>query len=883
MAIPIVVKYNGAALDDITDCIFDNQIDGMGSASFHVPNQLNENLATWEARRWGEIVQIYDDSSTLLWDGYIVMVGSGDPLKISCLGSGVVSTYDVLTEETGKFIVDTVKVKQAPAGVPDPTLDVWTEEEEDPGWASDVWGKDSNYHDRYAIISDDTLKETSQVEQADDDAVTNCTETNDYDDTQARDGTNWELVPTDLEQNMFATAKLALGGAIDNASVLTKVKIEVSGYYYVNMGMGGEPSRFGIFWDRDQDNNENSNRPWKRWISVNPLDITPFIYEEEIIVQDGDTDRWLNDVGGFWVGGGLCFYKESPAGAITSAYIHVEYINITFYSMSANFEPINRKIRDVTADAGFDILEVHNDAEDGSYDLTGKGIAAGDKVNIVIGVLEAVNILNMQGLTIIINEGTDPKKGMSQNYIGATPHNVYIKIFESLGYIYFMDYSSGYSKWLALDPDDIDAATVTYSTSVDPPTWNSPIWYESDQYGRVVVQFYNGALTGEIQADTPSTNPRTKLESRPEILTRSEAIAFGKSRANFYATDHISIQLLWAYMPTNFPYVGTKYNFTDLKIAAGAIANNSFTNKVCRRTSVEWAGGESQVIVRAWIGLASTPADEKEERWKADIARYIKLNESLRGTIQYGALSRHGQLDGILTNQHQTRLHAITNTSDHSANNWKIVYTDGDGAIQELALGADDKYLEANGVAAAPTFTTPDHTKISNIGTLTHALLEAADGIGSGNTFWISLLPFARAAAGANYGQTLAHIWSNLGATDHWGHSYIPIPLVLPSGEELYLKTVKYGILDADAGDKINRTMVRGMHNNAGVPTVTTHQDNNPVTYDTSNTVYTEDYSGAPFNLHTSSAVQAWLQWQVFSTTAGDFDLSYIIVELYYA
>src|SRR3990167_1255980 len=46
--------------------------------------------------------------------------------------------------------------------------------------------------------------------------------------------------------------------------------------------------------------------------------------------------------------------------------------------------------------------------------------------------------------------------------------------------------------------------------------------------------------------------------------------------------------------------------------------------------------------------------------------------------------------------------HGIAAHTAHA--NWKALYTDGSGDEQELALGADGTFLQANGVAAAPSF-----------------------------------------------------------------------------------------------------------------------------------------------------------------------------------
>lgn len=53
------------------------------------------------------------------------------------------------------------------------------------------------------------------------------------------------------------------------------------------------------------------------------------------------------------------------------------------------------------------------------------------------------------------------------------------------------------------------------------------------------------------------------------------------------------------------------------------------------------------------------------------------------------------------------RQHAITSASDHTAGNWKVIYTDGSGAVIELALGASGTFLKANGASSAPTFEAP--------------------------------------------------------------------------------------------------------------------------------------------------------------------------------
>ncbi|HLF79660.1 MAG TPA: hypothetical protein VJB57_19435 [Dehalococcoidia bacterium] len=54
---------------------------------------------------------------------------------------------------------------------------------------------------------------------------------------------------------------------------------------------------------------------------------------------------------------------------------------------------------------------------------------------------------------------------------------------------------------------------------------------------------------------------------------------------------------------------------------------------------------------------------------------------------------------------HHTRLHAVTDVSDHSASNWKLLYTNGSGQVIELSLGAAATFLRSAGASSAPTMS----------------------------------------------------------------------------------------------------------------------------------------------------------------------------------
>ncbi|MCK5603988.1 hypothetical protein KAR91_19025, partial [Candidatus Pacearchaeota archaeon] len=63
---------------------------------------------------------------------------------------------------------------------------------------------------------------------------------------------------------------------------------------------------------------------------------------------------------------------------------------------------------------------------------------------------------------------------------------------------------------------------------------------------------------------------------------------------------------------------------------------------------------------------------------------------------------------------------------DMAGTAWRVFYTNGSGVMTELALGADGTYLESNGAAAAPTFTTPAGSGTGHW-----------DSLGTDSLFWI--------------------------------------------------------------------------------------------------------------------------------------------------
>jgi len=74
----------------------------------------------------------------------------------------------------------------------------------------------------------------------------------------------------------------------------------------------------------------------------------------------------------------------------------------------------------------------------------------------------------------------------------------------------------------------------------------------------------------------------------------------------------------------------------------------------------------------------------------------------------------HSSLTNVGEDDHHNRQHAITNSSDHTAGNDKIFYSDNSGAITELGLGSSGTYLKSQGAGSAPTWDTPSGGSFEN-------------------------------------------------------------------------------------------------------------------------------------------------------------------------
>ncbi|KKN59904.1 hypothetical protein LCGC14_0537290 [marine sediment metagenome] len=134
----------------------------------------------------------------------------------------------------------------------------------------------------------------------------------------------------------------------------------------------------------------------------------------------------------------------------------------------------------------------------------------------------------------------------------------------------------------------------------------------------------------------------------------------------------------------------------DSDISTHNVADNHVAHSTVSISSGGILSGGGTIDGNQTITLANADIDHGSLTGLADDDHPQYINDTEMTTIS-----------GDLVAQLHTRSHTITSTSDHTAGNWKVVYTDGSGDVQELALGSTSgDSLVTNGASAAPSWTT---------------------------------------------------------------------------------------------------------------------------------------------------------------------------------
>jgi hypothetical protein len=107
-------------------------------------------------------------------------------------------------------------------------------------------------------------------------------------------------------------------------------------------------------------------------------------------------------------------------------------------------------------------------------------------------------------------------------------------------------------------------------------------------------------------------------------------------------------------------------------------------------------------------GLADDDHTQYLNNTRGD-ARYYTQTQLNNGQLdtRYYTETEVNTISGNITSQLHGRSHGMTSTSDHTAGNNKVFYSNSSGQVIELALGVSGTALMSTGAALAPVFTNP--------------------------------------------------------------------------------------------------------------------------------------------------------------------------------
>lgn len=167
-----------------------------------------------------------------------------------------------------------------------------------------------------------------------------------------------------------------------------------------------------------------------------------------------------------------------------------------------------------------------------------------------------------------------------------------------------------------------------------------------------------------------------------------------------------------------------------LELLTGAALSTDWTVAYADHTTTTFTPGSGQgnVSTATTTTIVSAPASSTQRQVKlitvrnrdASGAQTVTLKKDISGTeyrltpevslaagetmlyvdgVGFQLLDSTGQPKNVTT----AFSHAMTSSS-HTAGNWKVFYSNGSGAVAELALGSSGQLLQANGASSAPTF-----------------------------------------------------------------------------------------------------------------------------------------------------------------------------------
>ena len=752
-------------------------------------------------------------------------------------------------------------------------LECVTDDDEapDPGWSTDAWTVDKE-PPTYAIVSDATFTtESSSFNHSAAWVGNESSQDNDENDTDTENDTSFELRKGSADLVGYLPITIN-GETIPKTNYITSIAIDLQGVLGCAFGSVNTWVRMGIYWHKSNTFDESTaillasvtshaKSTYSLSYKTGPFGLSSQNNEWKLTKEDNDDELWFSKGAVNWEGGYLHFRTNAIGPLAQEMRLRIRYAEITVGYDTDDAETVNRKIYSTYSDTGKDYISLVNDDGDGMYNLLSSGFADGDTVYIGLSMNSAFTkcltcTIPLDLPVLHINGGDEIDKGVAQDFGVSTGYDLFTQLCSLNNFIYFSSYSASSTVLYALQASDVDAATVTYSHSSDPPSsWDATT--EPNEFGFVRIQYRNG-VTPRIQADTPSSKLREYFEVRKDIITETAATEYGKLLANKMDALQESVQLSWTYKPTNIPVAGTKYNIALDRWNGSSFTTSTYSDYVCRMVTISQDGSSGgQWNIHAEFGLLSTKGQEWIGKKIATNSNTIRKEIQLSLNSANSSITRHPQLTAVTEGQHRTtaqvntyadaRITAAvaagqtidnaidtliaTHTADDDAHHAK--YTDAESVTAMGAKGDanalnHDRYTDAEAVTAMGA-------KADN-NPLNHD--QAGDNLPTaGNPSWyICCIQYVYLDDGRI--EYFGEEWRNSGSVDGRVIYGVTLPLDLPDGKELHMDKIRFSLSDGDANNEIDRVIVYG-HKETGYDTLL----DDPGDYNTVNTNHDIDFT----------------------------------------
>jgi hypothetical protein len=129
---------------------------------------------------------------------------------------------------------------------------------------------------------------------------------------------------------------------------------------------------------------------------------------------------------------------------------------------------------------------------------------------------------------------------------------------------------------------------------------------------------------------------------------------------------------------------------------------------IASKTYVDTISGALSTKITTLSGALQTKIDGKSDIGHTHDDRYYTETELNNGQLdnRYYTETEVNTISGNITSQLHGRSHGMTSTSDHTAGNNKVFYSNSSGQVVELPLSTSGTILTSTGATTAPIFST---------------------------------------------------------------------------------------------------------------------------------------------------------------------------------